>query len=451
MTRIRLPVLRLPTALRAMGRAFAHRNYRLFFIGQGISLIGTWMTRVATGWLVFRLSGSDSALLLGIVGFAGQAPSFFLGPFAGVLVDRWIRRRLLIVTQALSLMQSALLAVVAFHGEPGMATIWQIVVLALFQGVINAFDMPARQAFLVEMVETPADLPNAIALNSSLVNGARLVGPSLAGLLIALTDEGWCFVADAASYVAVIAALLAMRVPVHEHAVRATRLWAQLSEGFIYTFGFVPIRSLLLLLALVSFMGMPYSVLMPIFAKTVLDGGPLTLGLLSAATGVGALVGALYLGSRRSVLGLGRVIVVATVLFGVALVGFALSPVLPLSLAMLMVAGFGMMVQMAASNTILQTIVDPDKRGRVMSFYTMAFMGMAPFGSLFAGVAAGWIGAQGAVMAGGIACVAGGTLFALKLPRLRVLVRPLYSRLGILPEMASGMQSAAQMTQPPQG
>jgi MFS family permease len=409
------------------------------------------MTRIATGWLVYRLSGPDSALLLGIVGFAGQAPSFFLGPFAGVLVDRWNRHRLLVVTQALSLVQSALLAVVAFRGEPGMATIAQVIVLAVGQGIINAFDMPARQAFLIEMIEKPADLPNAIALNSSLVNGARLIGPSLAGLLIALTGEGWCFVADAVSYVAVIAALLAMRVPAREHVVHKTRLWTQLAEGFTYAFGFAPIRALLLLLAVVSFMGMPYTVLMPIFAEKVLDGGPLTLGLLSAATGVGALTGALYLASRRTVLGLGRVIVIATILFGVALVGFALSPILPLSLAMLLVVGFGMMVQMAASNTILQTIVDPDKRGRVMSFYTMAIMGMAPFGSLFAGVLAGWIGAQGTVMVGGIACVAGATLFAFKLAGLRMLARPLYSRLGILPEVATGMQSATQLAQPPQG
>jgi MFS family permease len=331
-----------------------------------------------------------------------------------------------------------------------MATIWQVVVLAVCQGIINAFDMPARQAFLIEMIEKPADLSNAIALNSSLVNGARLVGPSLAGLVIALTGEGWCFVADAVSYVAVIAALLTMRVPAREKVVHKTRLWAQLAEGFTYAFGFAPIRSLLLLLALVSFMGMPYTVLMPIFAAKILDGGPMTLGLLSAATGVGALAGALYLASRQTVLGLGRVIVVATILFGVALVGFALSPILPLSLAMLLVAGFGMMVQMAASNTILQTIVDPDKRGRVMSFYSMAFMGMAPFGSLFAGLLAGWIGAQGTVMVGGIVCVAGATLFAFKLAALRTLVRPLYSRLGILPEVAVGMQSATQLAQPPQ-
>jgi MFS family permease len=431
---------------RALGRALAYRNYRLFFLGQGISLVGTWMTRVATGWLVFQLSGPDSAFLLGVVGFAGQVPVFFLGPIAGVLVDRWNRHSLLVVTQILSLVQSALLAVVAFRAEPGIAAIVQIVVLAAIQGVINAFDMPARQAFLIEMVDQPADLPNAIALNSSLVNGARLVGPALAGVVIALTGEAWCFVADASSYVAVVAALLAMRVAPRERVVHASRLWRQLADGFTYAFGSAPIRTLLLLLGLVSFMGMPYSVLLPIFAADVLGAGPITLGLLSGATGVGALAGALYLAARQSVLGLGRVIVVATITFGLALVGFALSSVIWLSLPLLLVAGFGMMVQMAASNTILQTIVDPDKRGRVMSFYGMAFLGMAPFGSLFAGILAAQIGASGTVLAGGIACIAGGTCFALSLPRLRALVRPVYRRLGILPEVASGMQSATELT-----
>jgi MFS family permease len=427
-----------------MGRALAYRNYRLFFLGQGVSLIGTWMTRVATGWLIFRLSGNDPAMMLGIVGFAGQVPTFFLAPFAGVLVDRANRHRLLIGTQVLSLLQSALLAVVAFRGEPGMATIWQIIVLAVFQGVINAVDMPTRQAFLVEMVEQPADLPNAIALNSSLVNGARLIGPAAAGVLIALTGEAWCFVVDALSYVAVVAALLAMRVATPKREVRKAPLWSRLAEGLAYAFGFAPIRALLLLLALVSFMGMPYTVLLPIFAADVLGGGPFTLGLLSGATGVGALAGALYLASRRTVLGLGRVIVVATLLFGLGLIGFSVSTSLWLSLLLLIMAGFGMMVQLAASNTILQTIVDEDKRGRVMSFYSMAFLGMAPFGSLFAGALAGSVGAAGTVVIGGIACIAGALLFAFNLRWLRLLVRPVYARLGILPEVATGMQSASE-------
>src|ERR1700722_9092125 len=438
------------SAWRAMARSLAHRNYRLFFVGQGVSLIGTWMTRVATGWLVFRLSGPDSALLLGIVGFVGQVPSFFLTPFAGVLVDRWNRHRLLVLTQILSLIQSALLTVVAFRGEPGDAAIWQVVVLSLFQGIINSFDMPARQAFLVEMIARKEDLSNAIALNSSLVNGARLIGPSLAGILIALAGEGWCFLIDAISYVAVVLALLAMQLPAREERHHPPPMWHGMVEGFRYSFGFAPIRTVLLLLALVSFMGMPYTVLMPIFAADILQGGPYALGFLSAASGVGALIGALYLASRRSVLGLGNAIVLSTLVFGVGLVGFACSTVLWLSLLLMLLTGFGMMVAMAASNTILQTIVDEDKRGRVMSYFGMAFMGMTPFGSLFAGVLAGWIGAANTVMVGGIACFIAGIVFALRLPHLRTLVRPIYSRMGILPEVTAATQSAGELTGPPE-
>jgi MFS family permease len=437
------------SALWSMARALAHRNYRLFFVGQGISLIGTWMTRVATGWLVFRLSGPDSAFLLGVVGFVGQVPSFFLTPFAGVLVDRWNRHRLLVFTQILSLIQSALLAVVAFRGEPGTATIWQIVVLSLVQGIINAFDMPARQAFLVEMVARKEDLANAIALNSSLVNGARLIGPSLAGILIAVAGEGWCFLIDAISYVAVVLALLAMQLPAREIVHHPPPMWHGMKEGFRYSFGFAPIRTILLLLALVSFMGMPYTVLMPIFAADILQGGPYALGFLSAASGVGALIGALYLASRRSVLGLGNVIWIGTLIFGVGLVAFSLSTNLWLSLLLMLLTGFGMMVQMAASNTIVQTIVDQDKRGRVMSYFGMAFLGMTPFGSLFAGMLADWIGAANTVLVGGIACLVGGVAFALRLPHIRPLVRPIYARMGILPEVASGVQSATDLPQPP--
>ena len=434
------------STLQSIGRSLSNHNYRLFFVGQGISLIGTWMTRVATAWLVFRLSGPDAAFLLGVVGFAGQSPCFFLAPFAGVLVDRWSRHQLLVVTQILSLVQSALLAVVAFYGEPSSSTIWQIVLLSLSQGLINAFDVPARQAFLVEMVALKEDLANAIALNSSLVNGARLIGPSLAGILIAVSGEGWCFVVDAVSYVAVVLALLAMHLPVreptHHHS---RRIWHELVEGIRYAFGFAPIRSILLLLALVSFMAMPYAVLMPIFAADVLQGGAYTLGFLSGAAGVGALIGALYLASRRSVLGLGMAIVWSTFAFGVGLIGFAFSTNLWISLILMLVTGFGMMAQMAASNTVLQTIVDEDKRGRVMSLYSMAFLGMMPFGSLFAGVLAGWIGAANTVMIGGVACLVGGALFALVLPRLRGLVRPIYARMGILPEVAVGMDSATEL------
>jgi MFS family permease len=426
-----------PRGLRSLGRALAHRNYRLFFAGQGISLVGTWMTRIAIGWLAYRLAGHgerESALLLGVVGFAGQSPTFFLAPLAGVLVDRWNRHRLLVTCQVLFGIVSALLSLLAFSGLSGAPAIGLLVGLSLVQGTVNAFDMPARQAFLLEMVTRKEDLGNAIALNSSLVNGARLVGPSLAGVLIALAGEGWCFLIDAVSYLAVIAALLAMTVTPRQRECQREPVWLGMREGFRYAFGFAPIRELLFLLALVSLAGMPYTVLMPIFAEHVLGGGPYALGFLSAASGLGALSGALVLASRHTVLGLGRAIVVATVVFGIGLIGFGLSRWLWLSLLLMLLTGFGLMVQMAACNTILQTIADEDKRGRVMGFYSMAFLGMIPFGSLLAGTLARSIGAEATVVAGGVACIMGGILFAARLPRLRALTRPVYQRLGILPD-----------------
>lgn len=429
-------------------RALGHPNYRRFFIGQGISLIGTWMTRLATGWLVFRIMAGDAPLLLGLVGFASQIPTFFLAPLAGTLVDRWNRHRALLVTQVLSLVQSALLAVVAFRGGESSFMVAQLIVLSLFQGVINAFDMPARQALLSQLVERREDLPNAIAMNSFLVNGGRLVGPALAGGLIAVVGEAWCFVIDAISYLAVIATLWLMRLaPLPKSPMNGTLL-SGLTEGFKYAFGFAPIRSLILLLALVSFLGMPYSVLLPLFADR-LGGGPMVLGFLTAASGIGAVAGAILLASRRSVVGLGRLIIAASLIFGVGLIGFAWSSILWLSLLMMLGVGFGMMVQMAASNTILQTIAEEDKRGRVMSFFSMAVMGMMPFGSLLAGLLAGILGAPMTVALSGAGVVVGGVVFALQLKKLRVLVRPIYVRLGIVPEVAGGLQTAAELTRPP--
>jgi MFS family permease len=415
-----------------MLRALRHRNYRLFFSGQTVSLVGTWMTRIATSWLVYRLT--RSALLLGLVGFAGQIPSFLLAPFAGVLIDRWNRHRLLIATQVLAMLQSAALAVLALTG---VINIWHVLGLSLFQGVINAFDMPARQAFVVEMVEDRADLSNAIALNSSMVNAARLLGPSIGGVLIAAVGEGWCFFWDAVSYLAVIASLLLMRLAPRPRRTSGTsQVLPELREGLAYVAGSPPIRSILLLLALVSLVGMPYTVLMPVFASTILHGGPHTLGFLMAATGVGALLGAVFLARRRSVLGLGKVIPLMAALFGAGLIGFSLSRVLWLSLPLLLVTGVGFMVSMAASNTLLQTLVADDKRGRVMSLYTMAIMGMTPFGSLLAGVLASHIGAPHTLLLGGLGCLAAALWFALLLPKLRERVRPIYIEMGILPEEA---------------
>lgn len=428
------------STLAVMGRALRHRNYRLFFAGQGTSLIGTWVTRVATSWLVYRLT--HSAFLLGVVGFATQIPTFLVASFAGVLIDRWNRHRVLVATQVLAMLQSALLAIFALTGT---ITVWHVLVLGTFQGVINAFDTPARQAFVVEMVDARDDLPNAIALNSSMVNGARLIGPSVAGVLIAAVGEGWCFALDAVSYLAVIASLLAMRLSVRARPTHKVKVLIELREGFRYVVSVVPIRSILLLLALVSFTGVPYMVLMPIFAAQVLRGGPHTLGLLTASSGVGAVVGVLWLASRREVLGLGRIICLAGGAFGAGLVGFGLSRTLWLSSLLLVVTGGGMMVQMAASNTLLQTLVEDDKRGRVMSFYTMAFFGMVPLGSLAAGVLGDRIGTPATVVWGGAATLVAILLFARKLPDLRRLARPIFVQRGILPEIAEGLGQAAEM------
>ena len=408
-------------------RALQHRNYRLFFSGQTVSLVGTWITRIATSWLVYRLTGS--VFLLGIVGFFGQIPTLVLAPFAGVLVDRWDRHRILLITQFLSMLQSVGLAVLTFSG---VITVTDILILQVAQGIINAFDTPARQAFVVEMVEDRSHLSNAIALNSSMVTASRVVGPSIGGVLIAAFGEGWCFTVDAISYVAVIASLLAMRLEKRPVRVSETRMLQELGAGFRYVTHFAPVRDSLLLLALVATMGMPYTVLMPAIAATVLHGGPHTLGFLMTAAGAGALAGAVYLASRTSVLGLGRAIVVATVTFGAALVAFSFSRILWLSLLLLPFVGGGMMVEMAATNTIVQTIVEDEMRGRVMAFYAMAFLGTAPLGSLMAGLVASHIGPMRTIMIGGVACIIGGVIFAFRLPVLRAHVRPIYIERGIL-------------------
>jgi MFS family permease len=408
-------------------RALRHRNFRLFFSGQSISLIGTWMTRVATGWLVYRLTGS--ALVLGLVSFAGQIPTFLLAPFAGVLVDRLNRRNLLVWTQVLAAVQSLGLAVLTLAK---VITIHEILALSVFQGLINAFDMPGRQSFLVQMVDDKQDLQNAIALNSSMVNLARLVGPALAGLLIGAVGEGYCFAIDGVSYLAVILSLVLMRVRITPSRRATTSMLEQLREGWSYVTGFRPIRTILTLFAVMSLMGMPFVVLMPIFASQVLHGGPHTLGYLTGASGVGALVSAISLALRKSVRGLTTMIQISAALFGTGLILFGLSRNLVLSLLLMLVVGFGMMQGLAASNTVIQTLVPEDKRGRVMSYYTVAFVGMAPFGSLLAGALAHRFGAPHAVMITGACCVAGSVWFTTQLPAVRAIMRPIYVELGIL-------------------
>jgi MFS family permease len=420
-------------------RALRHRNFRLFFGGQSISLIGTWMTRIATSWLVYRLT--KSPLILGTVGFAGQIPTFLLAPIAGVIVDRIDRRKVLVWTQTLAMAQSLALAWLTLSNR---ITIAEILVLSAMQGIINAFDMPGRQSFMVKMVEDRADLSNAIAINSSMVNTARLIGPSLAGLLIAATNEGWCFFVDGISYIAVIASLLMMRLPAASEERPTTTMLSQLREGWKYVVGSAPIRTILLLFALLSLMGWPFMVLMPVLAGETLHGGPHTMGFLMGAVGVGSLTSALSMVLRRSVRGLTKMIPIAAAVFGVGLICFGLSRVLWLSMMMMLVTGFGMMQGLTASNTILQTLVDERMRGRVMSYYTMAFVGMAPFGSLLSGALAHAIGAPRTIIVSGIACIFGGLWFWSRLAAIRKDMRPTYERLGIVPRTTVPIEESAE-------
>jgi MFS family permease len=424
--------MHLPPSLRALG----HRNFRLFFFGQSVSLIGSWMQQTAVLWVVHLLTDSpsaqaDSAFAQGVVAFAGQIPAFFIAPVAGVLVDRWNRQRLVVVTQFLAMLQAFALAGLALAGA---VQLWHLIVLSVFIGVVNAFDMTGRQAFLREMIDNPDDLANAIALNSSMFNGARLVGPALATLALVLTSAGICFLANALSYLAVIAALLAMRVAPRIVPPRRSHLTREMREGLAYAFGFPPIRSLLLLLALMSMAGTSYTVFLPYIATHVLQGGKVTMGLLMTASAVGALSAASYLASRRTVLGLSRWLVIAPALAGVSLVLLARASAIWLALPLLAAIGFALMVYMGTTNTLLQTIVDEDKRGRVMSLYMMAFMGLSPLGGLFAGWLAGFTPEPGdALMVGGVACIAGSVAFAWHRRRLREFIRPIYVRMGILP------------------
>ncbi len=409
-------------------RALRHRNFRLYMAGQGVSLIGSWMTRLALSWLTWRLT--HSALLLGLVGFAGQILTFVLAPFAGVWVDRLDRRKLLVATQALSAAQSLALAGLTLAG---VITVGEILWLASLQGLIDAFDMPARQSYVVKMVGDKADLGNAIALNSSLVNVARLIGPPLAAFVIARLNEGWCFLIDGVSYLAVIGSLLLMKV-VHESTAGKARpsMVVQMKDGWSYVTSFVPVRNILLLFAVASLMGMPYMVLLPIFAAQVLHGGAHTLGLLTTASGAGALTSAILLAARKTVVGLVRKIEWAAALFGGGLILFGLSHVLWLSLVAMGITGFGMMQGLASSNTVIQTLVPEEKRGRVMSYYTMAFVGMLPFGSLLSGGLAHAIGAQETVLVTGSCLLVGLGLFLTQGKVVRGAMRPRYEELGIL-------------------
>jgi MFS family permease len=420
-------------------RSLQYRNYRLFFGGQGISLIGTWMQRIAMPWLVYHMTGS--ALLLGVVSFAGQIPTFLLSPVAGVLTDRLSKYKVLLITQVISLLQALILAVLSMSG---MIQIWHIVALSIVLGCVNAFDVPSRHSFVIEMVEKKEDLGNAIALNSMMFNGARLIGPSIAGIILATAGEEICFFINAVSYVFVILSLLLMHVRENIRPVRESNVMQELREGFNYTFGFGPIKHIIILLGLVSLMGTSYQVLMPVFAKEILHGGSETYGFLMGAAGLGALMGAIYLASRESLLKLGRIIPIAAALFGAGLIMMSFIKNFPLTMVLMIFIGLGLMLHTASSNTILQTITEDDKRGRVMSFYTMAIMGTAPFGSLLAGFLAKVLGTQVTILIGGAVCVAGALMFQKKLPELKTLVRPVYIKMGIIPEVATALQSESE-------
>jgi MFS family permease len=405
-------------------RALSYKNYRLYFGGQGISLIGTWMQQVAMSWLVYRLT--HSALLLGMVAFISQIPHLFISPFAGVLVDRWNRHRILIITQILSTIQAAILAILVMTNR---IQIWHIFPLGLFLGIVNAMDAPTRQSFVVHMVDKK-DLSNAIALNSAMFNGARLIGPTLAGIMIAAFGEGLCFLLNAVSFLAVIWALLLMDMPAFHQDKNNTHILPDLKEGARYTFGSPTIRAILIQVSSMSLIGMSYVVLMPIFTKDVLHGGPQTLGMLVAGVGIGALFGALFLASRKETGGLLKMIGVASLIFSGALIAFSFSRWFPLSLGISLFLGFGMMAQMVSCNTVIQTIVDDDKRGRVLSFYTMSFLGISPFGALIMGSLASRLGAPVSTFIGGVCCMLIVLLYLRRLPVLREDVKATLARMA---------------------
>ena len=425
--------------LKTIFRSLQYRNYRLFFGGQSISLIGTWMQRIAMPWLVYHLTGS--AFLLGLVSFAGQIPTFLLAPLAGVVTDKFSRYRVLLITQVISLLQALILALLSLAG---VIQIWHIVVLSIALGCVNAFDVPSRQSFVVEMVEKKEHLGNAIALNSMMFNGARLIGPSIAGLILATAGEGICFLINAVSYIFVVVSLFSMKIQKKKIIRKSGNVLNDMKEGFRYTFGFAPIKHLLILLGIVSLMGSSYQVLMPVFAKEILHGNSSTFGFLMGAAGVGALAGAIFLASRETLIKLGRIIPAASAMFGAGLVVLSFTKYFSVSLLLMIIIGLGLMLQTASSNTILQTITDDDKRGRVMSFYTIAIMGTAPFGSLLAGSLAKVTGTPHTILIGGICCIAGAFLFYKKLPELKKIAHPVYVKMGLIPEIVTGIQTASE-------
>ena len=409
-------------------RALRHRNYRIYFIGQIGSLLGTWIQFVAMNWLVYRMTGSP--LLLGLTGFINQIPILFLGPVAGLVADRVNRRRLLLITQSLAMIQAFTLAMLAFSG---ILQVWHVILLAGLLGIVNAFDVPGRQSFIVQMIGDKQDLPNAIALNSLTMNATRLVGPALGGFLVVGLGEAWCFLLNGFSFLAILIALGSTRIQ-DSGVVRKTHsAWRDLRDGFHYTFGYMPIRTLLLQLSIISFMAMPYTVMMPLFAGDVFGGTARTFGTLVGSAGFGAIIATLYLASRRSVKGLASVIAIAPMICGVALMLFSQSRILWLSHVLMVFIGFGIICHAASINTILQSVVDDDKRGRVMSFYTMCFVGTAPLGSLALGQLAHLIGVPNTFLLAGAVCLLAGVVFYLRLDTWRQNISASAALRGIIP------------------
>ncbi len=418
----------LPRHSRGIFASLHSRNYRLYFTGQGISLIGSWMQSIALSWLVYRLTGS--VFLLGLIGFLGQIPTFLLTPFSGVLTDRFNRLRIMTLTQVFYMVQATTLALLVLFNA---IEVWHLIALSVFSGIVTAFDAPARQSLVVDLIDNPDDLGNAIALNSAIFNGARLIGPAIAGIAIAALGEGVCFAMNAASFVAVIGALLQIKLPPRKQAASTDNFKKSFSDGFRYTFQSIPIRRLMLLLATLGIIGMPFIVLLPAYAKEILKGDSHTLGLLMSALGAGALTSSIYMASRKTVLGLGTIIAASFSVLGLALMLASFSQTLYASMIVFYFGGGAMILTLASMNTLLQTIADEDKRGRVMSFYAMAVMGTSPFGNLLAGTAASGLGIPIAMLIAGAITLVAGIWFGLTIKSFRKFVRPIYVDKGILP------------------
>ncbi len=414
-------------SLKQTFRSLKYRNFRLFFFGQGISLIGTWIQRIATPWLVYSIT--DSAFMLGFIGFLGQSPTLILSTYAGVVADKFDKQKLLIITQVGLMIQALILAILYLTGN---IEVWHIIVLNIIHGILNSFDVPVRQSMVAELVDDKDDLSNAIALNSTIFNGARLVGPSVAGILIALTGEGICFLINALSFIFVIISIMMMKFPPHIPIKSDKSTSQHLKEGWKYTFGFRPIRNIILLLVVVNLFGMIYQVLMPVMAKKELGGGPNTFGILMAATGVGALIAAIYLASRKNALGLAKLIYTTVTIFGIGLILFALSHNFIISIALMVLTGMSLMLTTASGNTVIQTLVDDDKRGRVMSYYSLAFLGTAPIGSLLSGWLADMFGVTPTIIFSGIICIIAGIVYFKDYPNIKDIIKPIYIKMGIL-------------------